>query len=284
MAIIMEGKTLSQNLLKSAKQSVESLKQANKLVGLAVISVGNDPASKTYVYNKKKACEETGITFFHYELPETCTQEELEIVIDDMNCTPMVSGIILQLPVPAHLNADLAIKKIDPRKDVDGLSPLNAGCLALNKLYKGFVPCTANGIIDLLDHYAIQLSGKHVVIVGRSNLVGKPLAQLMLQRDATVTICHSFTNDLAAHTRQADIVVCAVGKPNLITADMVKDGSVVVDVGINRVNGKLCGDVDFENVKEKASHITPVPGGVGKMTVAELICNTIDAALTFEKQ
>lgn len=283
MAIIMEGKTLSQNLLKSAKKSVESLKLLNKSVALAVISVGNDPASQTYINSKKKACEESGITFFHYSLPETCTQEELEIVIDDMNCTPMVSGIILQLPVPAHLNADQAIEKINPRKDVDGLNPLNAGYLAQNKPHKCFVPCTANGIIDLLDHYAIRLNGKHVVIVGRSNLVGKPLAQLVLQRNATVTVCHSHTEDLASYTRQADVVVCAVGKPNLITADMVKEGAVVVDVGINRVDGKLCGDVDFENVKEKASCITPVPGGVGKMTVAELICNTIEAAFDFKE-
>lgn len=275
--IIMEGKTLAKTIKLQAANDITDLKDVGIYPGLAVISVGDNPASKTYIKNKEKACKEVGIVFYHYILPKNTTQTELEDVIDDLNGTRTVSGIILQLPIPKHLNEYRAISHITPRKDVDGLSILNAGMLALNSNAHYFTPCTATGIVDLLRYYHIDLEGKHVVVVGRSNLVGKPLAQLMLHENATVTVCHSKTTDLSNHTRQADILVCAVGKPNFITADIVKENAVVVDVGINHIDGKLCGDVDFENVKNKVSHITPVPGGVGPMTVAKLISNVVDA-------
>ncbi len=243
---------------------------------LAVILVGNDPASRVYVNNKKKACAFCGIRSLEYALPEETTQEELLSLIDKLNRDPAVNGILCQLPVPKQISEKEVIAKIDPKKDVDCFHNENVG-----RLWTGsyrILPCTPAGVMALLDHYHIDPAGKHCVIVGRSNIVGKPMAALMLARNATVTICHSHTADLKQQCLQADILVAAVGKAKFITADMVKDGAVVLDVGINRNDdGKLCGDVDFEKVKDKASWITPVPGGCGPMTIAVLMQNTLTA-------
>ncbi len=243
---------------------------------LAVILVGNDPASRVYVNNKKKACAFCGIRSLEYALPEETTQEELLSLIDKLNRDPAVNGILCQLPVPKQISEKEVIAKIDPKKDVDCFHNENVG-----RLWTGsyrILPCTPAGVMALLDHYHIDPAGKHCVIVGRSNIVGKPMAALMLARNATVTVCHSHTADLKQQCLQADILVAAVGKAKFITADMVKDGAVVLDVGINRNDdGKLCGDVDFEKVKDKASWITPVPGGCGPMTIAVLMQNTLTA-------
>ena len=243
---------------------------------LAVILVGNDPASRVYVNNKKKACTFCGIRSLEYALPEETTQEELLALIDKLNRDPAVNGILCQLPVPKQISEKEVIAKIDPKKDVDCFHNENVG-----RLWTGsyrLLPCTPAGVMALLDHYGIDPAGKHCVIVGRSNIVGKPMAALMLARNATVTVCHSRTADLKAQCLQADILVAAVGKAKFITADMVKEGVVVLDVGINRNDdGKLCGDVDFDNVKDKASWITPVPGGCGPMTIAVLMQNTLTA-------
>ena len=243
---------------------------------LAVILVGNDPASRVYVNNKKKACAFCGIRSLEYALPEETTQEELLSLIDKLNRDPAVNGILCQLPVPKQISEKEVIAKIDPKKDVDCFHNENVG-----RLWTGsyrILPCTPAGVMALLDHYGIDPAGKHCVIVGRSNIVGKPMAALMLARNATVTVCHSHTADLKQQCLQADILVAAVGKAKFITADMVKDGAVVLDVGINRNDdGKLCGDVDFEKVKDKASWITPVPGGCGPMTIAVLMQNTLTA-------
>ncbi len=243
---------------------------------LAVILVGNDPASRVYVNNKKKACAFCGIRSLEYALPEETTQEELLSLIDKLNRDPAVNGILCQLPVPKQISEKEVIAKIDPKKDVDCFHNENVG-----RLWTGsyrILPCTPAGVMALLDHYHIDPAGKHCVIVGRSNIVGKPMAALMLARNATVTVCHSRTADLKQQCLQADILVAAVGKAKFITADMVKDGAVVLDVGINRNDdGKLCGDVDFEKVKDKASWITPVPGGCGPMTIAVLMQNTLTA-------
>ena len=243
---------------------------------LAVILVGNDPASRVYVNNKKKACAFCGIRSLEYALPEETTQEELLSLIDKLNRDPAVNGILCQLPVPKQISEKEVIAKIDPKKDVDCFHNENVG-----RLWTGsyrILPCTPAGVMALLDHYHIDPAGKHCVIVGRSNIVGKPMAALMLARNATVTVCHSHTADLKQQCLQADILVAAVGEAKFITADMVKDGAVVLDVGINRNDdGKLCGDVDFEKVKDKASWITPVPGGCGPMTIAVLMQNTLTA-------
>ena len=243
---------------------------------LAVILVGNDPASRVYVNNKKKACAFCGIRSLEYALPEETTQEELLSLIDKLNRDPAVNGILCQLPVPKQISEKEVIAKIDPKKDVDCFHNENVG-----RLWTGsyrILPCTPAGVMALLDHYHIDPAGKHCVVVGRSNIVGKPMAALMLARNATVTVCHSRTADLKQQCLQADILVAAVGKAKFITADMVKDGAVVLDVGINRNDdGKLCGDVDFEKVKDKASWITPVPGGCGPMTIAVLMQNTLTA-------
>ena len=243
---------------------------------LAVILVGNDPASRVYVNNKKKACAFCGIRSLEYALPEETTQEELLDLIDKLNRDPAVNGILCQLPVPGQISEKEVIAKIDPKKDVDCFHNENVG-----RLWTGsyrILPCTPAGVMALLDHYHIDPAGKHCVVVGRSNIVGKPMAALMLARNATVTVCHSRTADLKQQCLQADILVAAVGKAKFITADMVKDGAVVLDVGINRNDdGKLCGDVDFEKVKDKASWITPVPGGCGPMTIAVLMQNTLTA-------
>lgn len=276
---IMDGKEVAR-LWKQELRDILSRGEISPC--LAVISVGNDPASQVYIRNKRKACEEMGMGFKLCCLPIDASYQEVFETITQLNKDKTISGIVLQLPLPEHLQGfeDLLIEWIAPSKDVDGLTSLNRARLIESGYTRGFTPCTPLGIVTLLEEYGMwNFAGKHVVIVGRSNLVGKPLAQLMLQRNATVTVCHSQTADLASFTRQADVLIVAVGKPKLITADMVNPGAVVVDVGINRVDGKLCGDVDFDSVKEVASHISPVPGGVGTTTVAALIQNTIYAAI-----
>ena len=275
-AQLLDGKMISAELEQKLQKRVETLKHNGVVPGLTVILVGQDPASQTYVSNKEKACERLGICSQTLRMSENTTQDELEAVIREANEDPNVHGILVQLPLPSHLDSDRALSLILPEKDVDGFHDINAG-----RLSRGLdctVACTPKGALYMLKHAGIPISGKEAVIVGRSNIVGKPMALLLLQENATVTVCHSRTQDLAAHTRRADILVAAIGKPRFITADMVKEGAVVVDVGINRVDGKLCGDVDFDSVAEKASWITPVPGGVGKMTIAMLMDNTVSAA------
>ena len=274
MSQILNGKEVAAHI----KQQVKSEIEANHLdVCLAIIVVGNDPASQVYVRNKKKSCEEVGIKSVIYELSEDASEEDLLFLVDILSCDPFVHGILVQLPLPKHINETKVIAAIPTEKDVDGFHIKNVGKLWTGKY--NLVSCTPSGVIELLDYYNIDIEGKHCVIVGRSNIVGKPMAALMLERNATVTICHSRTNDLAQFTRQADILIVAIGRDKFITADMVKDGAVVVDVGINRdENGKLCGDVDFENVKEKSAYITPVPGGCGPMTIAMLMKNTLATA------
>lgn len=277
--IILDGKAVAQ----SWKQEMRSmLADCKEQPCLAVISVGDDPASQVYIRNKRKACEEMGIKFEDCHFDEDYNLSDISrTIIFKLNVDKAINGIILQLPLARQRYCeDGMIAHITPEKDVDGLTAANQGRLAVGGCWNGFVPCTPLGICKLLDAYGLgNLSGKHAVIVGRSKLVGKPLMHMLLERNATVTVCHSQTQDLAAYTRQADILVVAVGKPGLITAEMVKPGAVVIDVGMNRVNGKLCGDVDFNGVKEVAGYITPVPGGVGPMTVAALMHNTICAAL-----
>ena len=273
---IIDGKAVSAYVKEQVKNEVAELAKNGSVPALAVIIVGDDPASKVYVGNKKKACEMTGMRSVEYALPAETTEEELLELIGKLNNDKEINGILCQLPVPKHINEDKIIDAIAPEKDVDGFSAVNVGKIWLGK-YE-ISPCTPMGVIELLDYYDIPLEGKNCVIVGRSNIVGKPMAALLLERNATVTVCHSRTKDLAAFTKNADVIVAAVGRANFITADMVKEGAVVIDVGINRLEtGKLCGDVDFENVKEKASYITPVPGGCGPMTIAVLMKNTLVA-------
>jgi len=265
--ILLDGKKLSEKILEEAREKNSNAK-------LAVILVGQDPASKVYVRNKNKACEKAGVSYEEYLLDENTTQEELIKLIKELNEKIDVNGILLQSPIPRHLNIEEAFNTISPLKDVDGFHPTNAGNLILGKAK--FVPCTPLGVIRLLKEYNIEIAGKNAVVIGRSNIVGKPMASLLLNEDATVTICHSRTKNLSEITKTADILVSAIGKPKFITKDMIKDGAVVVDVGINRLeDGHIVGDVDFENVKEIASYITPVPGGVGPMTIAMLIENVI---------
>lgn len=271
-AIIMDGRKVAEAIYFDIPIFTDPLPM-DVVPTLVVISVGNDEASKIYVRNKEKACARFGFSFLHFVLPADCTQEDLNTLIRKFNADSNVHGIILQLPIPVHLDADEALEQIHPAKDVDGLGLTNTGYLAQNGYPDNF-PCTALGVYKILLYYDIPLDGAHVVIVGRSKLVGKPLMHMMLNENATVTVCHSHTKDLAAITRTADVLIVAAGSPKLITADMVQPGSVVIDVGINRVGGKVCGDVDFEHVKEVAGHITPVPGGVGPTTVASLIYNT----------
>lgn len=270
---LLDGKTLSAQLIDSVKEKVEKLKPT-----LAVILVGENPASLTYVKHKKTACEKAGIHYVEYRYPDTLSQEELIAQIQRLNGDEGVNGILVQLPLPAQIEAPPVIRSIDPAKDVDGFHAYNVGKMFLSPDFEDLPPATPLGIIKLLDHYNVQVQGKEVVVVGHSNIVGKPISTMLLNRNATVTTCHIFTQDLASHTRRADILVVAVGKEKLITADMVKEGAVVVDVGINRnAEGKICGDVDFENVSRKASFITSVPGGVGPMTIAALILNIVRA-------
>ena len=273
---LIDGKVISAAVKERVKNEVSELKAKGITVGLAVIIVGEDPASKVYVSNKKKACEALGIISREYALPETTTEEELLNLITELNSDPEINGILCQLPLPRHLDEKLIINSIDPEKDVDAFHPVNVGKIMIGDYY--FLPCTPAGVMEMLKFEGIEVEGKNCVVIGRSNIVGKPMNMLLLHKNGTVTICHSKTKNLAEICRNADILVAAVGRPNFVTKDMVKDGAVVIDVGINRVDGKLCGDVDFENVKDKASAITPVPGGVGPMTIAMLMQNTLTAA------
>ena len=276
MAILMDGKVLAAEQMAKLKNRVDALKAAGRTVGLAVILVGDDPASQVYVRNKGKACEELGILSETLRLPAETTQEELEAEIDRLNKDSRIDGILVQLPLPKHLDEAKALAKIIPEKDVDGFHIENAGKLFTGQ--PGVVACTPKGILHMLKASGVPLKGKEAVVIGRSNIVGKPVAMLLLNENCTVTICHSRTADLASHTRRADILVAAVGKPKFVTADMVKPGAAVVDVGINRVDGKVVGDVDFDSVEKVAGYISPVPGGVGKMTICMLMENTVEAA------
>lgn len=274
MAQIIDGKRISQEIKDELKEEVAALKAHGIEGSLAVVQVGEDPASSVYVRNKKKACEYIGLHSLSYELPEETTEKELLDLIASLNENDAVNGILVQLPVPKHIDADKVIRAISPEKDVDGFHPMNVGRLVIGE--KGFVSCTPAGIIQLLKRSGIEISGKNCVIIGRSNIVGKPMAMLMLKENATVTIAHSRTKDLKEVTKRADIIVAAIGKAKFVTADYVKEGAVVIDVGMDRdENGKLCGDVDFESVSKVASAITPVPGGVGPMTVTMLLVNCL---------
>lgn len=276
MAVIIDGKSLAKKIRSNLKKECDELKKDGITPKLAVIMVGDNPASKIYVKNKSKACNEVGIEYKEFLLDDNTTQEELINLIRKLNKDKQINGILLQSPVPSHLNINEAFKAITYLKDVDGFTPASVGKLCIGE--DTFISCTPHGVMKLFEEYNIDLHGKHVVILGRSNIVGKPLIQCCLQKNATVTVCHSKTKNLKEHTKQADILISAIGQSKFITADMVKDGVVIVDVGINRDdNGKLTGDVDFENVKEKASYITPVPGGVGPMTIAMLMSNVIKA-------
>ena len=275
-AQILDGKVMSAELRAEIAQRVAALKERGVTPGLAVILVGNNPASEIYVRNKGKGCEETGMYSRTINLPEQISQAELESEIEKLNADPAIHGILVQLPMPKHLDEQAALAKILPEKDVDGFHLINAGHMMTGT--EGVIACTPRGALYMIKSTGIDLNGKEAVVIGRSNIVGKPMAMLLLRENCTVTICHSRTKDLVEHTRRADILVAAVGKAGFVTADMVKPGAVVIDVGINRVDGKVCGDVDFEHVKEKASWITPVPGGVGKMTITMLLDNTVEAA------
>ncbi len=276
MSRIIDGKAVSAAVKERIKNEVSKLKSEGVSVGLAVILVGQDPASKIYVANKKKACEQLGIISQEYLLPENTTEDELLKLIDTLNNEPTINGILCQLPLPKGIDEQKVIKAISPEKDVDAFHPQNVGRIMIGDY--DFVPCTPAGIMEMLDYYGISPEGKTCVVIGRSNIVGKPMGMLLLHKNGTVTICHSRTKNLAQVTKNADILVAAVGKAKFVTADMVKDGAVVIDVGMNRDDGKLCGDVDFHNVCEKTSFITPVPGGVGPMTIAMLMKNTLTAA------
>ena len=273
---IIDGKLTSSIIKDELKEKVEELKKQGKTGSLAVIQVGNDPASSIYVKNKKKACEYIGIGSVSYELSENTTQEKLLDTIDELNKRSDIAGILVQLPLPKHINEDEVIKAISPKKDVDGFHVENVGALCVGE--DGFVSCTPAGVIELLKRYNVEMSGKNCVVVGRSNIVGKPMALLMLRENATVTVCHSKTQNLKDVCKNADILIVAIGKPKFINEEYVKDGAVVIDVGIHRdENNKMCGDVDFDSVKDKVSKITPVPGGVGPMTIAMLMNNCVKA-------
>jgi methylenetetrahydrofolate dehydrogenase (NADP+)/methenyltetrahydrofolate cyclohydrolase len=286
-AQIIDGKQVAADMRAELKEEIAKLKEQGIVPGLGVILVGEDPASKSYVTAKESTCEEIGIYSDDNRLPEEATQEELMAVVEKMNKDPKINGILVQLPLPKHLNEAEVLLAIDPDKDVDGFHPMNVGKMMVGE--KAFLPCTPHGVIQLLMHSGVTIEGANVVIVGRSNIVGKPLANMLIQKNktgnATVTVCHTRTKDLADKTKQADIIIAAAGRPNTVTADMVKEGVVVIDVGVNRVEDatkkrgyRLVGDVDFEAVKEKASLITPVPGGVGPMTITMLLYNTVESA------
>ncbi len=278
MTTIIDGKQIAMDLKEELKEKVATMKKADQAVCLAVIQVGNDPASSVYVANKKKSCAYVGIESRSYELESTITQEELEDLIHTLNEDNTVQGILVQLPLPSHLNEEAIIQGICPSKDVDGFHPMNVGNLCIGD--KGYVSCTPAGVIQLLKRSGIEIAGKECVIVGRSNIVGKPMALLMLQENATVTIAHSKTHDLKAVCKRADILIVAVGKPQMITKEYVKEGAVVIDVGIHRNSeNKLCGDVAYEEVAPMCSAITPVPGGVGPMTIAMLMHNCVESIL-----
>lgn len=276
MAYIIDGKMISAQIKDELKEKVATLKAEGKEICLAVIQVGNDPASTVYVGNKKKACEYIGIKSLAYELPEETTEEELISIIDKLNADDSVHGILVQLPVPKHINEDRIIQAISPKKDVDGFHPASVGALSIGQ--KGFVSCTPAGVIQLLKRSNIDISGKECVVIGRSNIVGKPMSMLLLRENGTVTICHSKTKDLKEVCKRADILVVAIGRPRMIDASYVKPGATVIDVGIHRdENNKLCGDVDYASVEPVAGAITPVPGGVGPMTIAMLMNNCVEA-------
>ena len=278
MSKIIDGKAVSASVKEAIRAELAQLKAEKGLTaGLAVIIVGDDPASKVYVRNKKLACEACGFESFEYALPAETTQEELLELVNKLNADEKVDGILCQLPLPSHIDEKVVINNISPAKDVDAFHPENVGQIMIGD-YK-FLPCTPAGVMELIASTGVEIAGKECVVVGRSNIVGKPMAMLLLHNSGTVTICHSKTKDLAEVCRRADILVAAVGVPNLIKGDMIKEGAVVIDVGMNRLDdGKLCGDVEFETAKEKASYITPVPGGVGPMTIAMLMKNTLTAA------
>jgi len=278
MAELIDGKLISAQIKDECKQKVALLKEKGVEVTLAVIQVGEDPASSVYVSNKKKACEYINANSLSYNLKEDSTQEELLKLIDELNNDDKVNGILVQLPLPKHFNEDEVIRRINPDKDVDGFHPINVGRLSIGE--KGFVSCTPAGIIELLKRSNVEIEGKECVIIGRSNIVGKPMSMLMLRENATVTVCHSKTKNLKDVAKRADILIVAIGKPKMIDASYVKEGAVVIDVGIHRVNPeskKLCGDVDFESVEPVAGKITPVPGGVGPMTIAMLMSNLVNS-------
>lgn len=272
-AIVLDGKALAAKCKEEVKKEAASLARTP---GLAVIIVGNNPASRVYVNSKRKDCEECGFLSEEYALPEETTQEELIALIQQLNERADIDGILCQLPLPQGIDEEAVLMAISPDKDVDGFHPMNMGALLVGK--EGFLPCTPYGIMEILDEYGIDPKGKECVVIGRSNIVGKPMAMLLLHKNGTVTICHSRTKNLKEVCAQADILVAAVGKADFVTADMVKEGAVVIDVGMNRKDGKLCGDVAFDEVNEKASYLTPVPGGVGPMTITMLMKNTLKAA------
>jgi len=282
--ILLDGKALSEKIKEEVKVEVAQLVEEKQITpGLAVILVGNDAASATYVASKAKSCKNAGIYSVVHEMPESITQEELLETIARMNENPKLDGILVQLPLPKHIDTTTVLEAIDPLKDVDGFHPYNVGRMVSN--LDSFLPATPFGVMRMFDEYGIELSGKNVVVIGSSDIVGKPMASLLINAKATVTVCNSRTKDLKAHTLAADIVVIAVGVPLLLKADMVKDGAIVIDVGINRLDtGKLVGDADFEDLKEKCSHLTPVPGGVGPMTIGMLLKNTIKAAKLRDKR
>ena len=276
MAIIIDGKKVSAQLKEQVRIETEELVKKGIKPGLAVIIVGDDPASRVYVNNKKKACEKVGFLSKEFALPATTTQEELLALVNELNEDKEINGILCQLPLPKGLDEKAVIEAISPLKDVDAFHASNVGKIMIGDY--DFLPCTPAGVMEMLHSYNIPVEGKECVVIGRSNIVGKPMAMLLLHENGTVTITHSRTKNLKEVTKRADILVAAIGKPKFVTADMVKEGAVVIDVGMNRdENGKLCGDVDFENVKEKCSAITPVPGGVGPMTIAVLMKNTLKA-------
>lgn len=274
--MILDGKKTSNRIKTELKEKVVHLAEKGIVPCLAVVIVGEDPASKVYVNSKKKACEMIGIKSLSYELAEETTEVELLELVQRLNNDPKVNGILVQLPLPKHINEDAIIMAIDPNKDVDGFHPVNVGNLSIGN--KGFISCTPYGIIELMKRYEIPIEGTNCVIVGRSNIVGKPISMLLLRENATVTICHSKTKDLKSVCKNADILIAAIGRPKMITADYVKEGAVIIDVGINRLeDGSLCGDVDYKDVFDKASYITPVPGGIGPMTIAMLMKNLVES-------
>lgn len=275
---LIDGKSLAKKVQTTVASEVEQLKQEKNIVpGLAVILIGDDPASQAYVKMKAKACENVGFYSITHSMPDTISQDEIIATIEMMNDNPRIDGILVQLPLPKHVDTDKILEVIDPKKDVDGFHAYNVGRLVTG--LESFVACTPLGVMKMFEEYKIDLEGKDVCVVGASNIVGKPMASLLLNANATVTVTHIFTKDLKAHTSKADIVVVGVGVPGLIKEDMVKDGAIVIDIGINRIkDGSLVGDVDFENVSPKCSYITPVPGGVGPMTIAMLLSNTLKAA------
>ncbi len=274
--ILLDGKKLAQKIQLEIKEDVDLLKKASITPGLAVIMIGDDPASRVYVKKKAEACKEVGIYSIVHEMPENIKEETIINTIKMMNENNSINGILVQLPLPPHINQTKILETIDPKKDVDGFHPFNVGRLVLG--LDSFVPCTPLGVMKIFEEYEIELKGKNICIVGASNIVGKPMLALLLNAFATVDICHIYTKDLKEHTKRADILIVGVGKAGLITEDMVKDDTIIIDIGINRLdNGKLAGDVDFETVSKKCSYITPVPGGVGPMTIAMLLANTIKA-------